>query len=122
MKGSYLIQFKKGRSRAVISSAPDFNNHDGRRIYIHPGETIMLCDIEGAAIINHIWLTFNVTRPDWLGKYGLARPDEVVLCMYWEDDKYLGVEAPLEDFFGAGLACLKERWHKKRRPLRLQKD
>ena len=76
---SDLTQVKKGRSKAVTSSDPDFNSNYDRRTYIEPGETMVLCDIEGPAIINHIWLTFNDARPNWLEKYGSARPDEIVL-------------------------------------------
>lgn len=80
---SDLTQVKKGRSKAVTSSDPDFNSNYDRRTYIEPGETMVLCDIEGPAIINHIWLTFNDARPNWLEKDGSARPDEIVLRMYW---------------------------------------
>jgi hypothetical protein len=105
---SDLTQVKKGRTRAVTSSDPGFNSNYDRRTYIQQGETMVLCDIEGSAIINHIWLTFNDARPNWLEKYGSARPDEIVLRMYWDDGKYPAVEAPLGDFFGAGFGLRRE--------------
>ncbi len=105
---SDLTHVKKGRTRAVTSSDPDFNSNYDRRTYILPGETMVLCDIEGPAIINHIWLTFNDARPNWLEKYGSARPDEIVLRMYWDEGKYPAVETPLGDFFGAGFGLRRE--------------
>jgi hypothetical protein len=105
---SELIQVKNGRSKAVSSSDPDFNSNYDRRTYIKPGETMVLADIDGPAIINHIWLTFNDARPNWLEKYGSARPDEIVLRMYWDDGRYPAVEAPLGDFFGAGFGLRQE--------------
>jgi hypothetical protein len=71
---SDMTQVKKGRTRAVTSSDPGFNSNYDRRTYIQQGETMVLCDIEGSAIINHIWLTFNDARPNWLEKYGSAQP------------------------------------------------
>jgi hypothetical protein len=105
---SDLIQVQKGRSKAVTSSEKDFNSNYDRRTYIVPGESMVLCDIEGPAIINHIWLTFNDARPNWLEEFGSARPDEIVLRMYWDDGEYPAVEAPLGDFFGAGFGLRRE--------------
>ncbi len=105
---SDLIQVQKGRTKAVTSSDPDFNSNYDRRTYIEPGETMVLADINGPAIINHIWLTFNDARPNWLEKYGSARPDEIVLRMYWDDGNDPAVEAPLGDFFGAGFGLRRE--------------
>ena len=105
---SDLISVKKGRARAVTSSDPDFNSNYDRRTYVKPGETMVLCDIEGPAIINHIWLTFNDARPNWLEEFGSARPDEIVLRMFWDDGEHPAVEAPLGDFFGAGFGLRRE--------------
>jgi len=100
---SGLARVQPGRSKAVTSSARDFNSNYDRRTYIEPGETMVLADIRGPAIINHIWLTFNDARPNWLESGGSARPDEIVLRMYWDDAEHPAVEAPLGDFFGAGF-------------------
>jgi hypothetical protein len=105
---SDLIQVKKGRSKAVTSSDPDFNSNYDRPTYIKSGETLVMADITGPAIINHIWLTFNDARPNWLEKDGSARPDELVLRMYWDDGRDPSVEAPLGDFFGAGFGLRRE--------------
>jgi len=105
---SDLTQVRKGCSKAVTSSDPDFNSNYDRRTYIKPGETMVLADITGPAVINHIWLTFNDARPNWLEEYGSARPDEIVLRMYWDDEECPAVEAPLGDFFATGFGLRRE--------------
>lgn len=98
-----LLKIKKGQSRAVTSSDPNPNSNADRIKIIAPGETRVLADIKGPAVIRHIWLTFNEARPNWLEAAGSARPDEIVLRMYWDGDSEPAVEAPLGDFFGAGF-------------------
>ena len=59
---SGLAQIKPGRSRAVTSADPNPASNADRIKYIAPGETKVLADIKGPAVINHIWLTFNARR------------------------------------------------------------
>jgi len=98
-----LLQIKKGRSRAITSSDPNLNSNADRIKIIAPGETKVLADIQGPGVIRHIWLTFNEARPNWLEAAGSARPDEIVLRMYWDGATEPAVEAPIGDFFGAGF-------------------
>ncbi|MGA2624243.1 MAG: glycoside hydrolase family 172 protein [Bacteroidota bacterium] len=98
-----LMHIQPGRSRAVTSADPNPNSNADRIKYITPGETKVLADIKGPGIIRHIWLTFNEARPNWLEANGSARPDEIVLRMYWDDGKDPAVEAPIGDFFAAGF-------------------
>lgn len=100
---SGLMQTKPGISRAVSSADPNPDSNMDRIRYITPGETKVLADIKGPAVIRHIWLTFNEARPNWLEATGSARPDEIIIRMYWDDSKEPAVEAPLGDFFGAGF-------------------
>ena len=100
---SNLSIIKPGKSKAVTSADPDPNSNADRIRYIVAGETKVLADIKGPGAINHIWLTFNEARPNWLEAGGSARPDELVIRMYWDDHKEPAVEAPLGDFFGAGF-------------------
>jgi len=95
-------------SKAVTSSAADLNSNLDRITYIHPGETVVLADIAGPAVISHIWLTFNDAAPNWLEAGGSARPDEIVLRMYWDGAAEPAVEAPLGDFFAAGFGLRRE--------------
>jgi hypothetical protein len=105
---SDLARVQPGRSRAVTSADPDPNSNADRVRYVAPGETKMLADIKGPATIRHIWLTFNEARPNWLEAGGSARPDEIVLRMYWDDSKQPAVEAPIGDFFAAGFGLRRE--------------
>lgn len=105
---SGLAQIKPGRSRAITSADPNPASNLDRITYITPGETTVIADIRGPATIHHIWLTFSEARPNWLEAGGAARPDEIVLRMYWDDGKEPAVETPLGDFFGAGFGMRRE--------------
>jgi hypothetical protein len=105
---SGLSQIKPGRSQAVTSADPNPNSNADRIKYVTPGETKVLADIKGPAVIRHIWLTFNEAQPNWLEAGGSARPDEIVLRMYWDNNKEPAVEAPIGDFFGAGFGLRRE--------------
>ncbi len=98
-----LMKLKPGRSRAATSVDKSWTGNADRVKYIAPGETLVLADIKGPAVVRHIWLTFSEARPNWLEAGGSAAPDEIVLRMYWDGAKEPAVEAPLGDFFGAGF-------------------
>lgn len=97
-----LAVAKYGKSRAVTSHAPGGSNAD-RLQYIQPGETVTLFDVEGTGVINHIWLTFNEARPNWLEKEGSATPADLVIRMFWDGAEKPAVEAPIGDFFASGF-------------------
>jgi hypothetical protein len=103
-----LTRVRPGRSGAVTSSAADPNSNLDRLTYIRPGETAVLADIAGPAVITHLWLTFNDARPNWLETGGSANPAELVLRMYWDGAETPSVEAPLGDFFAAGFGVRRE--------------
>jgi hypothetical protein len=103
-----LTRVRPGVSRAVSSSDPNFASNLDRRTYIQPGETMVMADIRGPAVVTHVWLTFAEARPSWLEANGAAAPDELVLRMYWDDDDAPAVEAPLGDFFAAGFGLRRE--------------
>ncbi len=105
---SDLTRVRSGRSAAVTSSDPDFRSNLDRVTYVKPGETLVMAEIPGPAVIQHIWLTFNQARPNWLEKGGSANPAEIVLRMYWDDAAEPAVEAPLGDFFAAGFGLRNE--------------
>jgi len=100
---SDLTRVKKARSNAVTSSASNVNSNLDRRTYIQSNETFVMADVKGPGIINHIWLTFNEARPNWLEEYGSAKPSDIVLRMYWDGSEDPAVEAPIGDFFAAGF-------------------
>jgi hypothetical protein len=62
---------------------------------VQPGETVVLADIAGPGVVRRIWLTVPrqvETLRGW------------VVRMYWEDQEWPSVEAPLSDFFGLPFA------------------
>ncbi|GEM_PF-120874 len=62
---------------------------------IKAGETVALLEVDGAGIINRIWLTINDRSPKMLRSLRLD--------MYWDGEQKPAVSAPLGDFFGVGL-------------------
>ncbi|RMF99044.1 MAG: DUF2961 domain-containing protein [Planctomycetota bacterium] len=58
---------------------------------IKPGESHVLCDIEGPGTIRHIWLT---THQDPKNLRSL------VIRAYWEGQEHPSIECPVGDFFG----------------------
>jgi hypothetical protein len=59
-------------------------------VFIEPGQTHVLADIEGPGAIQHIWMT-----PTRAWRFSVIR-------FYWDDEKTPSVEVPVGDFFGMG--------------------
>jgi len=59
-------------------------------VYINPGETVTLAEIEGEGALSHIWMT-----P--VCDYRLT-----ILKIYWDNETTPSVEVPVGDFFAAG--------------------
>ena len=62
---------------------------------IRPGETALLGEMEGPGIITHIWITVDNQTSE--GDCFVLR--DLVLRMYWDEEKDPSVEVPLGDFF-----------------------
>jgi hypothetical protein len=60
-------------------------------IYIEPGETFTLADVEGPGAIQQIWMTLA------LGKWRNS-----IIRIYWDDQDQPSVECPAGDFFACG--------------------
>ena len=60
-------------------------------VWVEPGQTFELADIEGSGAIQSIWITGSVSR-------------NFILRMYWDDQEQPAVEAPLPDFFAVPWA------------------
>lgn len=103
-----LATIQKGKSKAVSSHALTPGSNADRLKYIQPGETTEIANIKGAGVINHIWLTFNEARPNWLEANGSASPAEIVLRIYWDNATEPAVESPIGDFFAAGFGLQTE--------------
>lgn len=69
---------------------------------LKPGERVTLGEIDGAGVIQHIWMT--VTDQTSAGRFVLC---DLVLRMYWDGENTPSVECPLGDFFlnGFGRGC-----------------
>jgi hypothetical protein len=69
-----------------------FSNDDSRRIM--PGETFVMADLTGPAMVSHIWVTVADNEFAW--------PRLLRLRVYYDGHKTPSVDAPLGDFFGVG--------------------
>ena len=56
-------------------------------VLIKAGETVTLADIEASGMIQNMWFTGYVGH-------------SFILRLYWDDQEYPSVEAPLSAFFG----------------------
>lgn len=68
------------------------SNDDSKRIM--PGETLVMADLTGPGVVNHIWLTVADNEYAW--------PRLVRLRVYYDGKKTPSVDVPLGDFFGVG--------------------
>jgi len=88
-----IYKLKTGvRSKRISSYDRTGGNADC--ISINPGETTTIARMDGAGIIRHIWSTVNCSDT-------MFRRN-VVIKMYWNNEKAPSVECPLGDFFGQG--------------------
>lgn len=62
---------------------------------IEDGERRTLFDVDGAGMINHIWIT--IAPPP-----GQLSRNDIILRMYWDGEDDPSVEAPIGPFFGQG--------------------
>lgn len=90
-----LTKMKNGYRSKRISSY-DKNGYNGDRIVgIKPNEKVVICNIQGAGIINHIW--FTIAPPPHL-----VNRNDIILRIYWDGNSYPSVESPIGPFFGQG--------------------
>ena len=90
-----LARIKDGVASRRISSFDRTGGNNDRFENIPAGERRTLFQVEGAGIINHIWITIAPPPP------ALNRND-IILRMYWDGAEAPCVEAPLGAFFGQG--------------------
>jgi Protein of unknown function (DUF2961) len=82
------------RSKRVSSFDRSGGNND-RFERIVSGERRTLFEVQGAGIINHIWITIAPPPP------ALSRND-IIIRMYWDGETTPSVESPIGPFFGQG--------------------
>ncbi len=90
-----LTMIKQGVKSKRVSSYDRSGGNNDRFENIPAGERRSLFEVQGAGIINHIWITIAPPPPE------LSRND-LVLRMYWDGQKEPSVEAPIGPFFGQG--------------------
>lgn len=59
-------------------------------IFIEPGETVDIANIDGPGVIQHIWMTPT------------GRWRNVIIRFYWDGQENPSVESPVGDFFASG--------------------
>lgn len=103
----HLLRVEDARSRRVSSTAADpDSNYDNLRVA--PRDSRVLAELKGPGVIRHVWLTFPEAAPNWLAEQGGARPDEIVLRIFWDGAERPAVEAPVGDFFACGFGERRE--------------
>jgi len=95
--GTPLELFQKDTGRTFQVSSHSLNEGDAWPINV--GESKVLADIKGPAVIRNIWFTCS----------GLPDPGQeylrdLIVKMYWDDEKTPSVEVPFGDFFGCGFS------------------
>lgn len=83
----FLRQCVAGRK-----SSYDRSGANSDWVSIPAGSETRIAEIEGPAVITHIWIPFG---PD--------RFKRIVLRMYWDGEPNPSVETPMSDFFGSSL-------------------
>jgi hypothetical protein len=68
------------------------SNDDSKRIM--PGETLVMADLRGPGVVDHVWITVADNEFAW--------PRLVRLRVYYDGKKTPSVDVPLGDFFGVG--------------------
>ncbi len=79
------------------SSANEDLTMNGDARPIPAGEELVLADLEGPGVVNHIWCT--------IGTYDLFHGRTHVLRVYYDGAEHPSVQVPLGDFFGIGHAA-----------------
>ena len=90
-----LAKIQTGVKSKRISSFDRAGGNNDRFEKIGKGEKRTLFEVEGAGMINHIWITIAPPPPT------LSRHD-IIIRMYWDGHEEPCVEAPVGDFFGQG--------------------
>lgn len=86
----------KGQGGKTNAGAKGYPYH-----VLQPGETVALLDVQGAGIVNRIWMTLDEL---------FHKPEEMRamrIDMYWDGAATPAVSVPLADFFCAPLGRLK---------------
>ncbi|MCK5281147.1 MAG: DUF2961 domain-containing protein, partial [Cyclobacteriaceae bacterium] len=90
-----LARITDGLKSKRISSFDQSGGNNDRFENIEDGETKTLFEVDGAGMINHIWITIAPPPPE------LNRND-IILRIYWDGNEFPSVVSPIGPFFGQG--------------------
>jgi len=90
-----LTQVWENVTTKRISSYDRSGGNNDRIEHILPGERKVIFDVEGAGMINHIWITI-APPPEQLSR------NDIILRMYWDGSGIPSVVSPIGPFFGQG--------------------
>ncbi len=90
-----LSKIKEGVKSKRVGSYDKTGGNNDRLTGIKNGEKVTIMDVQGAGVINHIWITISP------GANELNRND-IVIRMYWDGSSFPSVESPIGPFFGNG--------------------
>lgn len=90
-----LSKIKDGFKSKREGSYDRTGGNDDRLTNIQDGEKITILELEGAGIINRIWITI-APLADQLNR------NDIILRVYWDGNLYPSVESPIGPFFGNG--------------------
>jgi hypothetical protein len=88
-----LARLREARPYRSSSNNPDLTSNDDSLRPI-PGETVVLADLKGPGVVNHIWLTIAANEYGW--------PRLLRLRVYYDGSITPSVDVPVGDFFAAG--------------------
>jgi hypothetical protein len=90
-----LSKIQSGLKNKRVSSYDKEGKNRDFLVDIKDGEKAILFDVQGAGIINHIWITI-APSPDILSR------NDIILRIFWDGKPYPSVESPIGPFFGQG--------------------
>ncbi len=96
-----LAQIRKDVKRKRVSSY-DKTGANADFLTFKGNDIREICNIEGAGMIKHIWMTIASGDPYYLRK--------TVIRMWWDNEEHPSVECPIGDFFGLGHAKTVNFW------------
>lgn len=93
-----MMQLTKIKTGLKTRQVGSFDKSGGNADFIagiEDGADFELLNVEGAGVINRIWITI-APEGDQLSRH------DIILRMYWDGNSYPSVESPLGPFFGNG--------------------
>jgi Protein of unknown function (DUF2961) len=87
--------------RAMHEGSWDRQRKNNDFLRLEPGEVVTIFQHRGAGTVHRFWITI-APRTD------VTILSQLILRMYWDDDKYPSVESPIGAFFGVGFGEQKD--------------